>query len=786
MHTFRLSSFVQRLRRMHGVWLRALVWAALLLVAATIGGTIQAQEPEQGARAGIVIDFGDGVVHTACVDLGADGQATGEEVLAAAGFDILIEYSPMGGAVCKIGPQGCNFPGQPCWCECMSSPCVYWSYNHLQNGQWLYSTVGASIHMVRAGDVEGWAWGAGTVAQGAAPPVRTFEQICAPPTATPTWTPWPTNTPLPTATWTPLPTNTPPPTPTWTPWPTNTPPPTPTWTPWPTDTPPPTPTWTPIPALPAAGALPNDTPTATPAPVEAATASATPTTESALLPSAQTPDLALPEPSVEDVLLATTEPLADDLPAAQALAQAAAADTPTPTATPQAVAVVAPAAARPSVYRISDPALPPRLDPAAGNAPVRPADAALLTTSRPDYAPLALLIVTLTAAFSLGRAVRRGNLLARVRSGGFSRPVTPETAEAVTAMGAAGSGGFSRPPARRAVVRLLSCAIYGLTAGIGLLALLHPFVTAALIPQSDAASPVSTPLLMTALVALCFLALLFEVQGQTVSAKLIALLGVLVAINSVLRFVEVSIPGPGGFTPVFFLIVLTGYVYGARFGFLMGALTLLVSALITGGIGPWLPGQMFTAGWMGLLAPLALPLVRLAGGRAGSRRELAVLAAFAGLAGLFYGVVINLWFWPFMIGPAEQYWQAGVTLAETMQRYAVYYLATSLLWDAFAVAGNVALVLAFGAATLRALRRFQQRFSFEYEPENAPAQAAPATPVPAKRPALAPSRFSSNTAGSRRDPRPGLADLAGRSHCCAFVDPQSLLPAADPGLSHRG
>ncbi len=215
---------------------------------------------------------------------------------------------------------------------------------------------------------------------------------------------------------------------------------------------------------------------------------------------------------------------------------------------------------------------------------------------------------------------------------------------------------------------------------------------------------------MTVLVALCFLALLFEVQGQTVSAKLIALLGVLVAINSVLRFIEVSIPGPGGFTPVFFLIVLTGYVYGARFGFLMGALTLLVSALITGGIGPWLPGQMFTAGWMGLLAPLALSLVRLVGGRPGSRRELVVLAAFAGLAGLFFGVVINLWFWPYMTGPADQYWQAGVTLSETVRRYVVYYLATSLLWDVFAVSGNVLLVMVFGAATLRALRRFQQRF----------------------------------------------------------------------------
>jgi energy-coupling factor transport system substrate-specific component len=119
---------------------------------------------------------------------------------------------------------------------------------------------------------------------------------------------------------------------------------------------------------------------------------------------------------------------------------------------------------------------------------------------------------------------------------------------------------------------------------------------------------------------------------------------------------------------------------------------------------------------MGLLAPLARPLVRLVGGRRASRTEVIILAGYAGLCGLFYGVVINLWFWPFMTGPSDQYWQAGVSLAETVRRYAVYYAATSLVWDVFAVAGNVLLVSVFGAATLAALRRFHQRFDFEYRP----------------------------------------------------------------------
>jgi energy-coupling factor transport system substrate-specific component len=705
MMTFPLSPHDQGRAAGRRLWRRALLGALLLLVVAATGGA--AQGPEQGNRAGIVIDFGDGVVYTSCVDLGADGQATGEEVLATAGFDVLIEYSPMGGAVCKIGNQGCNFPGQPCWCECMSSPCVYWSYNHLQNGQWLYSSLGASSYIVRAGAVEGWAWGAGTVAQGAAPPLYTFDQLCAAPTATPTWTAVPTNTPLPTATWTPWPTNTPPPTatPTWTPIPSPT-----ALAALPSVTATATPSWTPSPTP---TGTPTGTPTATVTPSVLATATAAAPAVLAALPE---PTLAAAIPAPSDTPPPTAPPEPDSSPQ-PAAAGPEATSTPSATATPQAVAAVAPVARAPSGrYRSEDPALPPRLDPAAANAPARSGDAALLTAARPDYLALGLWTALLAGCYGWLRALRAGALTGwrerlRVRRAG-ALPLTVDRLP-ITDHGPGGSA------------RLLSGAIYGLTAGIGLLALLHPFIRAAIQPEQGAATAVNTPLMMTVLVALCFLALLFEVQGQTVSAKTIALLGVLVAINSVLRFVEVSIPGPGGFTPVFFLIILTGYVFGARFGFLMGALTLLVSALITGGIGPWLPGQMFTAGWMGLLAPLAWLVVRLMRGRPGSRRELWLLTAFAGLGGLFFGVVINLWFWPYMIGPADQYWQAGAGLAEAVRRYAVYYVATSLLWDLFAVGGNVLLMLVFGAATLRALRRFRQRFDFEYRPSGLDASAYP-------------------------------------------------------------
>jgi energy-coupling factor transport system substrate-specific component len=272
--------------------------------------------------------------------------------------------------------------------------------------------------------------------------------------------------------------------------------------------------------------------------------------------------------------------------------------------------------------------------------------------------------------------------------------------------------------------RLASLAVYGLSTALGIAAFLYPFF-APVSPDAamGQAHANDAPLLLTALVVVCFGAVLVEAQGQAGSAKMVALLGILVSINALLRFVEVAIPGPGGFSPIFFLIVTTGYVFGSRFGFLMGALTLLVSALVTAGMGPWLPYQMFTAGWIGMSAPLCRPLVRLVGGAGGNPlssqgggwREVAVLALFGGVWGLIFGAVMNLWFWPYASGPVEQHWQTGASWLDGLTRYAAFYLATSLVWDVLRLVGNAVLTFAFGLPTLRALRRFQQRFAFSYQ-----------------------------------------------------------------------
>ena len=90
--------------------------------------------------------------------------------------------------------------------------------------------------------------------------------------------------------------------------------------------------------------------------------------------------------------------------------------------------------------------------------------------------------------------------------------------------------------------RLVSTAIYLAASAIGFGAFISPFFYLG-DAQIGSLSPDRTgesPLVLSLLLAICLAALLYEAQGQAVDTKLVSLLGILVAINSALRFIEVK------------------------------------------------------------------------------------------------------------------------------------------------------------------------------------------------------------------------------------------------------
>jgi energy-coupling factor transport system substrate-specific component len=254
--------------------------------------------------------------------------------------------------------------------------------------------------------------------------------------------------------------------------------------------------------------------------------------------------------------------------------------------------------------------------------------------------------------------------------------------------------------------RALNAAILVIASLIGLGSFFYPF----LLPQSGdqfnaMAHAQDAPLLFVALVILCLGAVLSSLASGLMNAKLIAVLGILTAANAVLR----GVPGPAGFTLIFLLPIVCGYAYGPTFGFLLGVFSLAVSAFLGFGVGPWLPYQMFSAGWVGLLSGLLPRLERH------PRLEAFMLAGWGMILGFTFGILMNLWFWPYVFagGQSEMYWEPGLDLVNALRRYAVFYVFTSFWWDLLRAGGNFVLLLLFAAPVLRLLRRFQQRFFFE-------------------------------------------------------------------------
>jgi hypothetical protein len=177
-----------------------------LLMMSGIGADGQKTRAQQPNQVGLVVQYGDGRLFTRCIEFG-ESEISGYEVLTRAGLEVVANFDwGMGAGICAIDGEGC--PADNCWCQCQGSPCLYWVYHYLANGQWVYSNLGASSHYVHHGDVEGWAWGEGNPQSGVQPPVIPFDQICVPPptaTATPV-PPTATATPVPpTATATPIP-----------------------------------------------------------------------------------------------------------------------------------------------------------------------------------------------------------------------------------------------------------------------------------------------------------------------------------------------------------------------------------------------------------------------------------------------------------------------------------------------------------------------------------------------------------------------------------------------------
>ena len=225
------------------------------------------------------------------------------------------------------------------------------------------------------------------------------------------------------------------------------------------------------------------------------------------------------------------------------------------------------------------------------------------------------------------------------------------------------------------------------------------FISASSSVEADVAQVVFIALMPVMLVLI-----LVEVATGEIGSKQIALLGVLIALNAVIRLLGA---GTAGIETAFFLIIIAGFVFGSGFGFLLGTGSLLVSALITGGVGPWLPFQMMAAGLIGIGAGL-LPRFR-------SRfRKLALLIAYAIPASFAYGFLMTLWNWPFLAGSESSIsYLAGAGAIENLVRFVQFQILTGgLIWDLGRAITTIALIAITGPLLLGSLQRAAGKAGF--------------------------------------------------------------------------
>jgi hypothetical protein len=167
----------------------AVVCVALLSLLIGLSGLTLAAEEN---RVAVVVSFGGGNVTSHCVSF-TEPEISGFDALQRSGLSLLVDDQAAGSAVCSIDGTGC--PPGDCFCQCRGGGnCVYWSYWHWLNDAWAYSAGGSSVYRVRDGDIEGWAWGPGSVTEAVPPPVVRFEDVClsdepATATVTPSVTP---------------------------------------------------------------------------------------------------------------------------------------------------------------------------------------------------------------------------------------------------------------------------------------------------------------------------------------------------------------------------------------------------------------------------------------------------------------------------------------------------------------------------------------------------------------------------------------------------------------------
>jgi len=238
---------------------------------------------------------------------------------------------------------------------------------------------------------------------------------------------------------------------------------------------------------------------------------------------------------------------------------------------------------------------------------------------------------------------------------------------------------------------------------------------------------VNWALMATVLAIVVILAFFFSFESIAQSSKEIALISMLATMSAVLRIPFGAIPS---FQPCTFLIICSGYVFGPVSGFMVGAMTPLISNFFLGQ-GPWTLYQMLAwgligcgAGYLGRFMRRFTPEYVIAVSQSsdcsegaakqshstqGSFREAIPLTrkwlvSFGVISAFIFGLIMNIYFWLYFAGP--------LTLSTLL-----FAELSSFWFDVSHAVGNALFLGLFGTRTIAIMERYKKRFTWVYQAE---------------------------------------------------------------------
>ena len=186
----------------------------------------------------------------------------------------------------------------------------------------------------------------------------------------------------------------------------------------------------------------------------------------------------------------------------------------------------------------------------------------------------------------------------------------------------------------------------------------------------------------------CMLPFVLIFEGRKPKARELVTIAVLCAIGIAGRSLFFMLPQ---FKPVLALTIIAGVAFGGEAGFLVGAVTMLLSNMLFSQ-GPWTPWQMFAMGIIGFLAGVLFRkgLLRR------TRASLAVFGAFSAV--VIYGGILN---------PAAMFMYSPQAIS--LSTIAAYYI-SGLPMDLVHAAGTVIFIMLAAEPMLEKMDRIKVKY----------------------------------------------------------------------------